>query len=64
MEKQLDSNFCYNSVEEGADEILACFKREIENRNGRSSLCQALPTPVKKRYRFSVHMFKRIWRNR
>lgn len=63
MEKQLYSNFWCNSVDKGAIEIFACFKREIKNRTGRSSLFKALPRPVKNRNRFSVHIFKIIWRN-
>lgn len=61
--KKLYSNSWCNSVDKGANEIFACFKRESKNRSGRSSLYKAFLKPVKKEYRFSVHIFKRIWRN-
>lgn len=47
MEKELDLNSQYNSVEKGTSEILGCFKSETKNRNGESSLYKALLTSVK-----------------
>lgn len=41
-------NFWCNSADKGANEIFACFKREIKNRSRRSSLYKALLRPVKK----------------
>lgn len=47
MEKQLNLNSQYNSVEKRANKILGCFKRETKNRNEGFSLFKSLLRPVK-----------------